>query len=509
MSRATDGAERQSPRVPLANVVARLEENGLLVQAADADVMVQGITDDSRRVEQGDLFCAWTGTASDSHSYVATVERAGAVAAIVEKKVEGVKLPQVVVRDGRRAAALAAALVFGDPQDDLTLVGVTGTNGKTTTVWILRHLLSELGRVPTDPAARAASLGTLGLRTGADQSAASGESLTTPGPVDLARTLRDLVDDGFRALAMEVSSHALDQGRVHSLRFDVVVFTNLTRDHLDYHQTMEAYRAAKLSLLELLRPSGTAVLNADEAAWSGISAARVLRFSVRDEHADILAENIQLSASGACFDLVTRDTRAPVQLPLLGGYNVENALGAAAACVALGYSVAQIAAGLATVSQVPGRLERIATTPCPVLADYAHTPDALERALATLRPLVKGRLIVVFGAGGDRDRGKRPLMGEVAERLSDVAIVTSDNPRTEHPDAIIDEIVAGMKRGTHVRVTDRRAAIAHALRIAEADDCVLLAGKGHEDYQVVGTTKHPFDERVVVRELLEMQGAGT
>ncbi len=484
----------------LASVVKRLGENGLLVQAADGDVIVRGITDNSRRVEQGDLFCAWTGTTSDSHRYVAAVESAGAVAAIVEKRVDGVKLPQVIVRDGRRAAALAAAVVFGDAQDALTLVGVTGTNGKTTTVWILRHLLSELGK--------AASLGTLGLRTTADQPAASGESLTTPGPVDLARTLRDLVDDGFRALAMEVSSHALDQGRVHSLRFDAVVFTNLTRDHLDYHQTMEAYKAAKLSLLQLLRPNGTAVVNADEPEWNDITAARVLLFSTKDPRSDVCAANVELSAAGAHFNLVTNEGSAPVYLPLLGGYNVENALGAAAACIALGYTVTQIAARLATVPQVPGRLERIATTPCPVLTDYAHTPDALERALTTLRPLVTGRLIVVFGAGGDRDRGKRPLMGEAAERLSDVAIVTSDNPRTEQPGAIIDQIVAGMKRAVHVRVTDRRAAIARALLIARPDDCILLAGKGHEDYQIVGTTKYPFDERVVVRELLRTQGDG-
>jgi UDP-N-acetylmuramoyl-L-alanyl-D-glutamate--2,6-diaminopimelate ligase len=481
-------------------IAARLDGAGLLVHAPNVDVTIRGITDDSRAVSPGDIFCAWTGTSSDSHTYLGAVQAAGGVAAIVEHNVEPATLPQIVVRDGRRAAAVASAALHGEPQEDLIFAGVTGTNGKTTTVWILRHLLSGWYRT--------ASVGTLGLRTDAETSASSGDSLTTPGPVTLSRTLRTLVDDGFEALAMEVSSHALHQGRVEALRFDVAVFTNLTRDHLDYHETMDAYRDAKLSLMGLLEIDGTVVVNADEPTWGGITAPRVLRFSTRTA-ADVRAEQIELSAAGARFTLGIVGQRFPVMLPLLGTYNVENALGAASTCVALGLPAAGVAERLSSVPQVPGRLERIASKPCPVLADYAHTPDALERALATLRPFVSGRLIVVFGAGGDRDRGKRPEMGAVAQKHADLAIVTSDNPRSEKPDAIIDEIVAGMHGDSYVRTTDRRAAIAHALRTARSTDLVLLAGKGHEDYQIVGVVKHPFDERVVVRELLNELGVGT
>src|SRR5690606_3423702 len=296
-------------------------------------------------------------------------------------------------------------------------VGVTGTNGKTTTVWILRHLLSAYQ--PT------ASLGTLGLILADGQPLPGSEALTTPGPVELARTLRFLVQQGVRALAMEVSSHALEQGRVHALDFDVAVFTNLSRDHLDYHGTLEAYLEAKLLLGGMIRPDGAAAVNADDPAWSRLSPGdrRTLRFSEQRPDAEVRATHIELGSFGARFECVYGDARAQVALPLLGGFNVQNALGAAAALLALGHPLDEIAARLTTVPQVPGRLERIAAEPCTVLRDYAHTPDALERALQTLRPLTSGRLIVVFGAGGDRDRGKRPIMGAVAERLADIAIV--------------------------------------------------------------------------------------
>jgi UDP-N-acetylmuramoyl-L-alanyl-D-glutamate--2,6-diaminopimelate ligase len=308
---------------------------------------------------------------------------------------------------------------------------------------------------------------------------------------------------------MEVSSHALDQGRVSSLRFDAAVFTNLTRDHLDYHGTMERYRAAKRGLLALLRPAGTAVINADDPAWSGLaeSAPRALTFGVSAEAA-VRVTAMQLDGMGAGFELSTAQGRASVRVPLLGDFNVQNAAGAAAACLALGFELGGVVAALATVPQVPGRLERIATTPCPVLRDYAHTPDALERALVAVRPLTSGRLIVVFGAGGDRDRGKRPLMGQVAAQYADVAIVTSDNPRTEPPESIIAEIMTGIPAGQGIRITDRRVAIAHALQLADPIDIVLLAGKGHEDYQVIGSEKRPFDERVIVRELLAHSASG-
>jgi UDP-N-acetylmuramoyl-L-alanyl-D-glutamate--2,6-diaminopimelate ligase len=480
--------------VRLRALTARLEQAGLLVFAPVAlDTRVTGISDDSRTLQPGDLFCAWAGSVSDAHDYVAAAVHRGAAAVLVERPLPEITVPQVVVRDGRRACGIAAALIFGDPQDALTMVGVTGTNGKTTSVWMLRHLLGL-----QEPAA---SIGTLGAMV--DEGVLPGtEALTTPGPVQLASTLRTLVDRGVRALAMEVSSHALDQGRVSALRYDVALFTNLTRDHLDYHGTLEHYRDAKRSLADLLRPDGTAVINRDDDAWAGIEqhAPRSLTFGAGAD-AEVRFEDVTLDAGGASFTLVTPDGAAQARIPLLGGFNVQNAVGAAAACLGLDFDLADLIGGLATIPQVPGRLERIADAPCPVLRDYAHTPDALERVLAALRPLTAGRVIVVFGAGGDRDRGKRPLMGAVAEQGADVAIVTSDNPRTESPGTIVDEILAGMKRGRAVRIVDRREAIAHALAIAAPEDIVLLAGKGHETYQVIGTEKLPFDEREIVREL--------
>jgi UDP-N-acetylmuramoyl-L-alanyl-D-glutamate--2,6-diaminopimelate ligase len=489
-----------APRTMLLSELAeRLRAEDLLLAEPGADVELTGIADDSRRVHTGDIFCAWSGTQADAHAYVPAAVGAGAAAVLVERELTTAGVPQLVTRNGRRAAAVAAHAFFGDPQAALQIVGVTGTNGKTTTVWVLRHLLSQ--RAPT------ASLGTLGTILDNGVVVDGNEALTTPGPVELARTLRTLVDRGVRTVAMEVSSHALDQGRVHALRFDVAVFTNLSRDHLDYHVTVEAYQHAKRSLVRLLRPSGCAVINADDPAWSGLAgeAARSLTFGTA-EGADVVAAGISYSGRGVEFDLSAGDDRARTRLPLPGAFNVNNAIAAAAACIALGFGVNETAAALATVPQVPGRLERIAEAPCTVLRDYAHTPDALERVLNAVRPLTQGRVIVVFGAGGDRDSGKRPLMGEVAERLADVAIVTSDNPRTEDPDTIITDIEAGMTAGRHDRITDRRAAIAHALSLAAPDDIVLLAGKGHETYQIVGTDKRPFDEREIVHELLAARG---
>ena len=490
-----------APRpVRLAEIVARLDAAGLLAATPpEGDVRLSGIADDSRRVEPGMLFCAWAGTSADAHRFLPQAGAAGAAAFLVERAGGEGDVPCVVVRDGRRAAAIAATGVYGDPQDELVLVGITGTNGKTTTAWLLRHVLSA--RWP------AASLGTLGAVLERGQRVSASDTLTTPGPVELAATLRALVDRGVRALAMEVSSHALDQGRVDALRFDVGIFTNLSRDHLDYHGTLESYLQAKLQLARLLRAEGAAVANADDNAWSGLGATvpRMVRFAIHNE-ADVKASSLEIDGRGAHFQLDTPAGSVAVALPLLGAYNVANALAAAAAGVALGLTPGEIGSQLDTTPQVPGRLERIATTPCPVLRDYAHTPDALERALATLRPLTDGRLIVVFGAGGDRDRGKRPLMGAAAQAGADEVIVTSDNPRTEDPDAIIDDITEGMRAG-FMRITDRHAAIATALDMAAPDDIILLAGKGHETYQIVGTQKRSFDEAAIVRDLLG-NGAG-
>jgi UDP-N-acetylmuramoyl-L-alanyl-D-glutamate--2,6-diaminopimelate ligase len=481
-------------RVRLADIEAALTARGLLVGVkGELPEEAAGISDDSRTVTRSQLFLAVRGWNSDGHDFLDAAAERGASAAIVEDPAR-TALPALVVREGRRAAAIAAATAYGNPAHQLTMLGVTGTNGKTTTTSIMRHLFD-------DGARSSASIGTLGVLVGIEGDAfPSGAGLTTPGPVELQRVLRQLVELGVRTVAMEVSSHSLDQRRIDGLEFDIVVFTNLTRDHLDYHGTMDAYLKAKARLLDYLKEGGAAVLNADAPEWSVLEPrSRVITFGVRT-NADIRARNVRYTSQGSEWTLVTPRSSADVALPLIGEVNVENGLAAAAAAYALGQSAETIAGRLNSVPQVAGRLEVISTHPT-VLRDYAHTPDALERSLGTAREFTRGKLIVVFGCGGDRDKGKRPLMGEIAERAADFAIVTSDNPRTEDPDSIIDDIEAGMRGSNHERVTDRLAAIQRAIDIAEDGDIVLLAGKGHETYQVRGTTSYPFDEKEIVREM--------
>ena len=481
-------------RVSVSAIKAALAERGLLVSASKGiPEEASGISDDSRKVERGDLFIAVRGWNSDGHDYLAAASERGAAIAIVEDQ-SRTSLPSLVVREGRRAAAVASASAYGDPARNLRLLGVTGTNGKTTTTSIMRHLFDEGD-------ASSASIGTLGVLVGSEgEILPGGSGLTTPGPVELQRILRALTDRGVRTVAMEVSSHSLDQRRVDGLEFDVVVFTNLTRDHLDYHGTMEKYLEAKARLLDYLKAQGTAIVNVDALEWQSLKPrSRPLTFAVHGT-ADVRAEDVRFTSEGSEWRLVTPRGSAAVSLPLIGDINVENALAAAAAAFALGQAPASIAGRLRTVPQVSGRLEIISTRPT-VLRDYAHTPDALERTLRTARAFTRGKLIVVFGSGGDRDKGKRPLMGEIAERGADCAIVTSDNPRTEDPDAIIDDIEAGMRGSKHERVTDRLSAIQRAIALAEDGDIVLLAGKGHETYQIRGTTSYPCDEKEIVREM--------
>jgi UDP-N-acetylmuramoyl-L-alanyl-D-glutamate--2,6-diaminopimelate ligase len=447
-------------------------------------------------VGAGSLFIAVRGSARDGHEFLPQAEAQGAVAAIVEDAAR-TALPSLVVRpgEGRRAAALAAAAAFEDPARALRLVAVTGTNGKTTTVGILRHLLDR-------DDARSASIGTLGVLLGsAGEPMDGGAGLTTPGPVELQRVLRALVDAGVRSVAMEVSSHSLDQQRVEGLAFEAAVFTNLTRDHLDYHGTMDAYLAAKARLATLLARRGALIVNADDPAWRRLPRVkRTIRFGL-GPRAAVRAESVHFQPRGSEWCLCADGQRHSLRLPLIGDFNVMNALGAAAAAWQLGMPLSAIVARLRTVPQVPGRLEVIHERPA-VLRDYAHTPDALERALQAVRPFTRRRLIAVFGCGGDRDRGKRPEMGSIAERLADQVIITSDNPRTEDPEAILDDIERGMGAMRHERIEDRERAIARALTLADPEgDVILLAGKGHETYQVRGTTKHPFDEKEIVARL--------
>ncbi|HEY8176362.1 MAG TPA: UDP-N-acetylmuramoyl-L-alanyl-D-glutamate--2,6-diaminopimelate ligase [Gemmatimonadaceae bacterium] len=479
-------------------ITAALTAADLLVEVrGELPEQITSVEDDSRRVGRGSLFIAVRGTERDGHDFLDRALDAGAALAVVEDAHRS-NIPAIVVRDGRKAAAIVAGAAYDWPVRKLRLTGITGTNGKTTVAHMLRHLLDT-------SAHRSASIGTVGTLVGSDAGGGARPvddvGLTTPGPLDLQRLLRTLVDAGVRDVAMEVSSHALHQRRVDGIEFEVVVFTNLSRDHLDYHRTMEAYRDAKANLIEHLAPHGTVIVNADDPVWRTLDTnRRKVSFSVRASSAEVHAEDLEFSPKGSRWTLVLAGDRHAVRLPLIGDFNVSNALGAAAAAFALGLPPEVIATRLGTLPQVPGRLEVVHEHPT-VLRDYAHTPDALARALQAVRPFTHGRLIVVFGAGGDRDRGKRPEMGGIAERLADHAIVTSDNPRTEDPEAILDEIEAAMPGRNHERIEDRRKAIARALSMAESDDVVLLAGKGHETYQIRGTEKLPFDEKDIVNEL--------
>ena len=475
-------------------VIQELGRADLLSNAPVAGPEPRALGVDSRTVERGTFYIAVRGSQADGHRFVADAVGKGASAVIVETPQKSA-VPEIVVRDSRRAALVLGAAWYGHPGRSLTLIGVTGTNGKTTTTGIIRHLLNRNQS--------AGSIGTVGAFDGSDRPVSStAGSLTTPGPIDLQATLAALRGRGVTHVAMETSSHSLDQGRLDGLSFAAGVFTNLTRDHLDYHGTMEAYLGSKLRLADLLRPSGVEVVNLDDDAWRALpSRNRRITFGLHPA-ADVRATHISLNASGSCFLLAGRFGSSEVLLPLLGDFNVSNALAAAATALGLELSLQEVVDRLATAPQVPGRMERISDTPCTVLRDYSHTPDSLERALRTLRPLTPGRIILVFGCGGDRDKGKRPLMGRIAADWSDLAIATSDNPRTEDPEAIIDEIERGMGGAPHLRIPDRLAAIRAALNEGQAGDTILLAGKGHETYQVIGTRKIDFDEREIVQELV-------
>jgi UDP-N-acetylmuramoyl-L-alanyl-D-glutamate--2,6-diaminopimelate ligase len=478
-------------------VAQRLRDSQLLLDTrGPLDILVTGVSQDSRSVESGDLFLAWKGTEHDAHAFLPQAAEAGASAAVVEEFTDSVTLSQLKVSNGRLGAALAADTVLGSPWQALFMGGVTGTNGKTTTTVLTRHLLQQRGP--------SGAFGTLGLMDSSGSVRPGTEGLTTPGPVTLSSWIRELADDGFESLVMEASSHALDQFRLDGLRFDAGAFTTLGRDHLDYHADLDEYRDAKARLLALLKPGGWAVVNGDDRAWDAVDfpQGRTLRVGI-DGSSDLRAERVELLPHGSRFELVAGEDRAPVALPLLGRFNIENALSAAGIALVAGMSVDEIAQGLTHGPQVPGRIEVVVAEPFTVLIDFAHTPDALETVLTALRPVVAGRLIVLFGAGGDRDRGKRPRMGEVVARLADLGVVTSDNPRTEDPDRIIDDVVEGMTGASFIRETDRTAAIGVAVAEARPGDLVLLAGKGHESYQVLGREKRPFDEKAMVLEAMD------
>jgi UDP-N-acetylmuramoyl-L-alanyl-D-glutamate--2,6-diaminopimelate ligase len=466
---------------------------------------VRGVSADSRRVGPGECFVAVPGFRQDARRFVPDAVARGATLVVTEgEALPGLSVAQVLVPSARRALASLAAAYHGRPSRDLTLVGITGTNGKTTTSYLVEALLR----------ARGDATGILGTIQYVIAGEARAASQTTPEALEIEAMLDEMRARGVRGVAMEVSSHALALARVEELAFDVALFTNLTQDHLDFHGTLDEYRRAKRHLFELLaaspKPRRTAVVNADDPAGAAMVAGLdvdVLTFGL-GAGARIRAARYASSLDGIRMEVQT--PRGPLTLvsPLIGEHNVMNLLGAVGTGLALDLPPAEIARALGEVQTVPGRFEQVrAGQPFLVVVDYAHTPDALERVLTTARRITPGRLGVVFGCGGDRDRGKRPIMGEIAARLADRAWVTSDNPRSERPEAIIDEVAAGVRRvwadpARYAMVPERHLAIRAALLWARAGDTIVIAGKGHETYQIVGPDVLPFDDRDVARRIL-------
>lgn len=486
---------------------ALIQDLPIRVAAGPAEPGLTGITDDSRRVTQGMLFIARVGTATDGARYIKEAAHKGALAVLSAAPAE---LPNHVTQlIGDDPGALTAELAerfYDRPSKKLKLIGVTGTNGKTTVAYMTRHLLSATGH-------KCGMMTTVEVDDGSAKPQAA--ELTTPGACEISATLARMVENGCEACVMEASSHALDQGRCAALDFDLAVFTNLSGDHLDYHQTMEAYAAAKAKLFE---PAANAVVNLDDE-WAGriadLASDDVFGYTLGPviEGALWNAEVVERGANGTRLVLEGYDDEpVALTLPLLGEHNTYNLLAAVAVANLFGHSLAQLKPHIESMPQVAGRLERVSEDDAAftVLVDYAHTDDALRNVLEALKPLMPGgaQLRVLFGCGGDRDKTKRPRMAAVACELADAVVVTSDNPRTEDPAAIIDDVMAGVPRdkaGCVQRITDRREAIEKIIADANTGDIVLLAGKGHEDYQIIGTEKRPFDDRAIAREVIAGQ----
>ena len=476
----------------LATIVTALDGAGLLAAPFTDSVRITGVTEDSRKVEAGTLFCAIDGTATDGHAFLRDASDRGAAAALVTRRID-TSLLQVLVQESRLAAGIAAREFYGNPADRMILIGVTGTNGKSTTVSILRHLLNA------DKSA--SSLGTLGAIDGSGACLSGYASLTTPGPVEFQAVLAELRSRGATHVACEASSHGLDQRRLHSATFAAAVYTNLTHEHLDYHHDLESYAAAKMKLSELVAPGGVEILNADDPTWGALPQRGDLRRSkygrAQDAHVRAIDERSTDSGTSCTFCFGSEEHR--IELPLLGDYSVANALAAAATAWGLGVDPALVAERLSGVPQVPGRMERLWSDGFTVLRDYAHTPDGFERAITTIKSITPGRLIVLFGCGGDRDRDKRAVMARITARLADLVVITDDNPRTEDPKQILDDLEKGLGQVERLRIPDREKGIHQAVSLLQPGDCLLLLGKGHETYQIYGTEKMPFDERTIVQ----------
>lgn len=475
---------------------------GSVVNTVGDAIECRGVALSSRLLKAGDVFVAIAGYETDGHRYIPQAFEAGAVAAVVTKpeSLAEARYPGIVVADSRLAVSKLAALFVGEPSKKLQTFAVTGTNGKTTIHWLLYHALNLLGT----PAAR---LGTIGFEA---PGISRGDTLTTPDPVQLHRLLREGVDAGAKAVTLELSSHALHQARAHDLDVDVAIFTNLTRDHLDYHGTMEEYFKAKAIVFDLVTMSSKsakgAVINADdEYGKRYIEYARGLGLNVitygMGEGATVRFTGLEQDLQGSSVDITIAGATQRVRYPAIGLHNAYNFAAVVGALIACGYETARVLAAASQVTPVPGRLEPVGNERIGIYVDYAHTPDALENVLRTMREVTKHTVWVVFGCGGDRDRGKRPIMAEVAARLADKVIVTSDNPRTEDPQAIINDILGG-GAAVYKSIVDRREAIRTAVQEAQPGDVVLIAGKGHEDYQILGKEKVHFSDQEEARKAL-------
>ena len=451
---------------------------------------VSALAYESNRVKPGSLFCTWKGQVKDGHAFVPDAVKRGAVAVVAERKLGDLQIPGIRVENGRRALGRMAANFYGNPSRQVRVVGITGTNGKTSTAMLLQSLLEAGGL-------RSGLLGTVLNDTGAGR---VGAKHTTPEALDLQEYLAEMRENGCRAAAIEVSSHALDQGRTEGVEFAGAIFTNLGRDHLDYHQTLETYEAAKAQLFRGLGSGAFAVINTEDPAGIRMASlcgpgVRIVRYGV--DRGEVHARNLKMGTGGSSFVLCTPEGEVASTLPWLGRFNVANALAAAAGALASGVPLEKVAAGLGRAPAVLGRMERVAgPQEITVLIDYAHTEDAVRAALETLRPLTQGTLWIVLGAGGDRDKGKRPKMAAAAAGLADEVILTSDNPRSEDPKVILREMKSGVSSDSRVQVIENRSeAIRVAVLGARRGDVVLIAGKGHEEFQEIQGTKLPFSDR--------------
>ncbi|MBR5808522.1 MAG: UDP-N-acetylmuramoyl-L-alanyl-D-glutamate--2,6-diaminopimelate ligase [Clostridia bacterium] len=457
------------------------------------DAEAKDITIDSRSVENGSIFVAVRGTNVDGHNFAKMAEEKGAVCVVAEEELS-LNIPCIVYPDTKIALAEIASKFYEKPEEKLHLIGITGTNGKTSVSYFIKKILETQGK-------SVGIIGTNEILVGDKDVGIKSSTPTTPNSLELRKIFAKMLEMGAEYVVMEVSSHALDLHRVEGLSYDVGVFTNLTRDHLDYHKTMENYFLAKKKLFSI---SKVGVINQDDEYGNRIlKEDKANKISIGTDKADLLAKDIEINEKGVKFNAVYKGNEYPVALPVSGMFSVYNGLCAFGGALALGIEPSRVAKGLSRADGVLGRLERVdVNTDYSVIIDYAHTPDGLENVLSAVNSFKKGRCIAVFGCGGDRDATKRPIMGEIGTKMADIAIITSDNPRCEDPKKIIDDIVSGAQEGKFTVVENRKEAIKYALSLAKKDDIVLLLGKGQETYQIIGKEKMHFDEREIVKEIL-------